>query len=238
MKKILIISLGAFISLAAFFPFMTFAGYNGGGDVIIGVRADVSKDDSTWYDYTGDTVSGGQTLTARPGDTITFRGKSWNQSSTTAFPVPIFHASITNSQYLDTSGGFYNDNLDGNSAYYVGAIGTDIMLSSGALPINGNENNAESGTFKVRIKDNTPDQTLIVGTWELSGQGLIGEKSPVQLLPIAKAQALADSTVRILVSNPQVASLAPTGSNVYNLLILPIAVTILGAGLFLRKKIY
>ena len=238
MKKILIISLSAFISLAVFSPFMTFAGYNGGGDVIIGVRADVSKDDSTWDNYAGDTVSGGQTLTARPGDTITFRGKSWNQSSTTTFPVPIFHASITNSQYLDTSGGFYNDNLDGNSAYYVGAIGTDIMLSSGALPINGNENNAESGTFKVRIKDNTPDQTLIVGTWELSSQGQIGQTAPVQLLPIAKAQDLAESTARILVSNPQVASLVPTGSNLYDILILPIAITVLGAGLFLKRKTY
>lgn len=237
MKKILIIGLGVFVLL--FLPFSTFGAYNGGGDLTIGIRADITKDESNWYNYTGDVTSGGQTLTVSPGDTVTFRGKAWNQSTETTFSDPVFHASITNSQYLEMTGGFYNDNLDGNGNYYSGSIGTDITLSNGALATNGNENNSESGTFRVKIKNDTPDQTLIEGTWELysGGERIIGY--PTNLSPIARAQGLAISQVRILVNNPQTQAteLPRTGSNSLLLFIIPAILAALGTCMAITKKV-
>ena len=153
---------------------------------------------------------------ASPGDTLIFRAKTWDPG-TAGINNLVFSASITNSQYLDITSGFYDDNLDGNSNPYTGvgiggSIGLDT-IDSGTTENGTGALSPEMGTFRVTIKENTPDQTLIEGTFELVSVGNVIVPGSVSFTPVAHAQGLTDTKVRILVSNPQATSLPQTGAS-------------------------
>lgn len=198
----------------SFFPFKTEANIIGGG-FNIGARLEVSRDNGvTWYNYTADTNAGNQTLTANVGDTLIFRGKVWNAGLNTPVNL-ILSGLIDHAEYFDLTGAFYNDDEDVNGVHYTGTIGSTTIGLPQILTAGGGENsNYEGGTFQATLRRDTPDQAVIIATFQIDDLGAIGyNNSNINFVPKALAQrytGTAISTVRILVNN---APLPSTGAN-------------------------
>ncbi|MDD5606776.1 MAG: hypothetical protein PHN37_02875 [Candidatus Pacebacteria bacterium] len=202
------------IVLFLIFSFISFynakAVYDNGDGIIVGIRIDVSKDGgNTWYNYMADENPGNQTLTVSPGDTLIFRGTSWNAGALDAGVA--FEGIITNTEYIDTFNAFEggNEDVDGTGAFYtlngINVVNDSMIMAIGLethLDTTKDENDPELGSITLTLTDNIPDQTVITGTFELLGAVPYLVFNPFST---AYAQgALAESTVRILVENPEV----------------------------------
>lgn len=222
MKKHKIMVLGSIFSLLSLvFPAIAGAVYDG-GTVSVAVRVEASKNGGAGYCYSGDCATSGQTLTASPGDTITFTGRSWNTGVNDA--AVGYQGVITNTQYIETINIFEGSqsDLDGDtvdydsSGYSVDGNGTatfDIGLYSGVNPTylstsknSGDGDLNQRGSITLTLKNTIPDQTVITGTFELTSASVYAQHpGPMSLLSnTARAQGLDGgiSEARLLVSNP------------------------------------
>ncbi len=184
--------------------------------VDLSIQMDASSDnEASWHSYYGDGAVTEETLTAHPGDEVTFRVKTWNEDTENLVNLTMA-AECDQPLYFIGLTDFYNPDIDENSVLYDGDWSGGITLPS----VQGDtfENSgAEAGSVKVFLKSDVPDQTVINCAIAISDYGQIGKantkKSILATLGIekAKAQVLAYSIVRISVSNnPQ--ALPQTGA--------------------------
>ncbi|MCX6811143.1 MAG: hypothetical protein NT039_00395 [Candidatus Berkelbacteria bacterium] len=207
MKKSFILALIVnFVVLSlTFIPFKTEANITGGG-LNVGAKVEVSKDGgATWYNYSADSSPGNQTLTAKPGDILTFRGKVWNEGVNTPANLTL-SGIIDHTEYLEMTGAFYKDDEDLDDVHYSGTIGSNTITLPEIHYDSGNENfHYEGGTFQATLKNGIPDQTVITGIFRVESLNIVVYNKPgINLVPRAFAQleGAAISTVRILVCNP------------------------------------
>lgn len=208
MKKIIFaLMAAAFVALPSFVS----AGYvAGGGNVVINTRLEASADNSTWVNYLAEENSGGQTLTVSPGDTIYLRLKTWN---TGGMPAGVeYTGTFTNPAYLDSpemfsSGAGAKDDLDGDATYYYALTSFDtssgVTLFTLDAIMNGStvDANYQSGGITAQIKSDTPDQTEMLVTVQVTGADAYITWWQ-RLFTHAYADDAATTQVRILVSNP------------------------------------
>jgi len=129
---------------------------------------------SPWLNYSGNYSPGGQTITANPGDTITFKIRVWNDGAAIADNAEISGA-VTNSG--DVSGlAITDDNLDGDLNHFTG-----FHFEGGG-----------DGTVAVVLNHGTPttDYQGILGTITL------GNNFPVGQTVITGEVTLADYAAR------------------------------------------
>ena len=198
------------------------------------VKMEVSKDGSTWYNYSGTDYSGNQTLTASPGDTIQIRVKVWNDGNGLALNVT-GASSVTNPTYI-TSVSVINANLDGLDAIsYVG----DFFSGSGEATLSQvaagtTEATSQQGLFSVTLASNIPaGETVVLGTVTISNYAS-PDAANNPFIKVARAEGLGNNSVIRIVVNPvstQSAStqedLPQTGSSVSNSSIVLLALGLL-----------
>ena len=223
MKKWLIaVFAGVFFALV---PLGVLAGYPGTNIELL-TRLEVTKDGSSWYNYSVETNSGGQTLDINAGDTVTFKVKMWNTGSSNATSVSLA-VNSTNSQYVETANIFdgsaaSNADLDVDGHIYTltgftpsagtATLGQDYVAAG---TVETGDTNKESGTYTTKISSSTPDQTLITVTMTVTAaeeQRMVGG-----LLDRAFADSSGTTVVRILVHNTsgvaQTTALPSTGKS-------------------------
>jgi hypothetical protein len=142
----------------------------------------------------------GETLTASPGDNLTFLGLTRVEGNTSI--NPIFGVSFTNAEYLENldifGSGMGDLDLDTNAFEYSSPEA--IILSNGL----DTTMDAEIGSISARIKSDVPDQTVITGTFYVVGPDA---ERIAGVFDLDKAKAEGEdtylsSTVRIVVNNP------------------------------------
>lgn len=214
---------------------------------------------SDWYNYstTSENIVGeggdGKTLIVSPGDTVTLRGTT-SVTGQGAVGDPIYGISFTNGTYLTIESVFeggYED-IDGDTNDFIYASEENITLSGGLDATM----NPQIGAITGKIKDNTPDGTIIEGKFFVVDPSMVGQMGMAfNFFDTAKAQATDQylrSTTRMQVSVPSTSptptptptasttasdttvtssELPDTGSNSGTKLpIIPIAVAIIGLG--------
>jgi len=209
MKKVFVIF--ALSVLCSTIPLGVFAGYSGGGDFELRSKLEVSKPGSDWMNYTAEDNPGNQTLSANAGDTVTFRLKVWDVTTTAAQNI-VLASTITNPQYIETANIFdgtstTNQDLDGDTVdYSVTSMNSTTGIGTFALEAvqaSSSENaNFESGTYTTKISGSTPDQTLIEVTITLTAADELRMIGKNNLLDKAYADEFGTTRVRILVQNP------------------------------------
>ncbi len=217
MKKVfIVVMLGMLCSLI---PLGVFAGYSGTGDFELRTKLEVSKPGSDWMNYTAEDNPGNQTLSVNAGDTVTFRLKVWDVTSTAAQDIALA-TTVTNPQYIETANIFdgsstTDEDLDGDTLDYS-VTSFDSTAGTGtfaldAVAASGSENTGfESGTYTTKISGSTPDQTLIEVTITLTAANNLRFLSRSSLLDRAFADDLGTTKVRILVQNPTPTATATT----------------------------
>jgi|GEM_PF-5879853 len=181
----------------------------------IGTRVEVSKDGgTTWFSYDSSdapSLGNGQTLTASPDDTLTFRVLVWNEGSYAAGDVVGVGTETAFSYLSGVSGVFDNADEDVNAQDITGGSIDTIniaSLASGGTSTSG----YESATFTGKVKSDVPDGTVIKMHYEItsaSHQTRIGfYPSAVWRSLVPHAMADSDDTAvteaRIQISNPPV----------------------------------
>jgi hypothetical protein len=223
MKKLLKLSLIALLSSLFFAqPAVTLAAddvyYDLGGESKLYIVAMVCKiadcinvgTATDWKDYstTSENIAGdagaGDTLVVAPGDNLTFLGASKVVGVGTTLD-PVYGILFTNESYLTIDHAFgsvingvdYAD-VDADEIDYSLVTYDNITLSSGLVETE--EPNGQYGAISATVNSNTPDGTVITGTFYVVDDGLrdIGF-GPQKALA---ADEHVRSTVRILVSNP------------------------------------
>lgn len=178
----------------------------------IGTRVEVSKDSgATWfsYDSSDDPALGtGQTLTASPGDTLTFRVRVWNEGNTVANNVVGVGTETSFSYLSNVSGVFDNPDADGNSQNITGGSIDTINIAS--LASGGSATSGEEmATFTGKVKSDVPNGTVIKMHYEITSAShpvITFNPSAVWYSLVPKAMADSDGTAvteaRVQVSNP------------------------------------
>jgi len=212
-KKTIFSIISIFVLFSFVAVFSAKAVYDNGEGIVIGVRVDVSKDGTNFYNYYSGEDPGLQTLIVKPGDTLTFRGTVWNAGE---FDIsPVLAGEITNAQYFESIYAFQegDEDIDGSGGVYV--LNSAISLVDGAaifdigiepdLKTAKNEDDPEIGQIRAVLKNDIPDQTIIEGTFLLMDVEPPAIGLPFKFFSVAHAQeALEYSYVRILVDNPSV----------------------------------
>lgn len=163
-------------------------------------------EETDWKNYSDISASpeatggNGNTLTASPGDTLTFMGATQATGEVNIFPV--YGISFTGDSYLEDfdifGTGMEDVDLDSNDFVY--AAPDDIILSSGLT----SEMIIQIGLITAKIKSDVPDQTVITGTFYVANPN---DQEFVGIFGDNKAYAAGEdtylaSTVRIIVDNP------------------------------------
>jgi len=159
-----------------------------------------AEDWSNYSNYSANPeLSGGAGLTvnAVPGDTITFFGMTGFSGESTILPV--YGISFTNIEYLDNFDvfGTGRDDIDADGNYFIYTADDNITLND---PLGGT---TQTGSIAATVKADTPDQTVITGTFYVVDPGderladWFGTKAYA-----AGEDAYIMSTVRIVVNNP------------------------------------
>jgi hypothetical protein len=182
----------------------------------------VSGGANDWYNYsmTSSTEEGdsgqGKTLVAKPGDNLTFRGMTLLEGEDEVSLNPVYKMSFTNGQYLENFDIFGTGlaDVDGDTNYFDYDSGSgDILLEDNGLS---DAMGTQVGSVIAKIKEDTPNQTLIEGKFYVDNPNLF-----VTFNPISKAYAADEytrSTVRVLVSNTSgsTGTLPKTGASYQN----------------------
>ncbi len=183
---------------------------NGG---TLSVRADVCKlavcdpaAPSDWYNYSVDDAGDGKTLVAKPGDVLTIMTGA-QVTNTDQYVHPGFAFVFDDETYLPdvTFYGTGHNSLDGDNLRFFGSYGYINMSNGGAL---GAINGLQTGSISAKIADNTPDGTIIEGTFYVDNPDVQISYNPFGSVAYA-ADTYTRSKVRILVSVPA----APTPPN-------------------------
>jgi hypothetical protein len=207
MKKLLVIAVLA--AALAIIPSLVFAGYDEGDGYELLTRLEVSKDGSTWINYSAETNSGNQTLTVSPGDTIFLRLKTWDIGQSPATNIQ-FSSTFTNPTNIDafdpfTSG---NDDSDGDGLLFYSAVSVNInagtfLFSLDGVAGNTNENAGyQSGTVAARIGANAPNGSITLITVQITDADHPVAYKINQLFPRAYADEQGATQIRLLVYNP------------------------------------
>jgi hypothetical protein len=161
--------------------------------------------ESNWYNYSSNTVySEGErgekaTLTAHPGDTLTFLTEIKYSASYDAYSIhPTFDINFSGANYLENITYFdgQNNDLDNDGIDYSFNENQDIVLSS----VIHNSDPAQLGAITAKIKSDTPNNTIIEARlWTDGDQYLSKNNNP--FVSVAHAASIAESTVRILVTD-------------------------------------
>lgn len=156
---------------------------------------------SDWHNYssTSNYVAGdrgeGITLTANPGDAITFLCEVKYVPPDDRYNIhPVFNINFTNGNYLESINYFTNENadLDNDSIDYVYQENNVVFstLLHWSDPV-------QLGAITAKIKSDTPDGTIIEEQLSTDGDQFLA-KNP--FIDVAHAASVAQSSVRILVS--------------------------------------
>lgn len=178
------------------------------------LEASVDKGDS-WHNFSGDTNSEGESVTAQPGDVVWLRLKTWNEDQAfTASNVNLV-GSYTNADYV-ASGSATDVDEDNDGTSYSGAL---INQGAGIGVITVGPNGSESANYqsmiiKARLADDFPvGRTVIKGTMMISDEGESGIAGLIGLKKVLAAGLGNQSTVRVVVNvAEEIDSLPQTGS--------------------------
>lgn len=191
-------------------------------------KVEASSDNgATWHNYSGTEFSGGETITASPGDTILVRLKIWNSATTWYVTNLTGAATTTNSSYIQTAT-ITSADYDGNTNPYIGYFfdGTGAGAIATVLQ-SGSENgaNCESLLASFTLSNDFPvGETVITAQATIGGytenEVLVGENEVLvgllDKLGIAKAAGTGrNSTARIAVNvaaTPTATATATTSS--------------------------
>lgn len=197
------------VGLLAFFGHaVTRAGVALNPDGTLSVRADVCKLDvcdpavpSDWYNYSVDNAGDGKTLVAKPGDVLTIMTGA-QVTNTDQYVHPRFRFIFDDETNLENIA-FYgagHDSLDGDNLRFLDNNGTIKMSSSETL---GASDGLQTGSITAKIADNTPDGTIITGTFYVDNPDyqIMNTFNPFSSTAFA-ADTYTRSKVRILVSIP------------------------------------
>ena len=167
-------------------------------------------DGTDWSNYSNysanPVLTGGDgiTVSARPGDTITFFGMTAASVGTTLLPV--YGISFTNDGYLENFDvfGTGKDDIDSDGNYFIYTADDNITLNDALAAT------TQAGSITATVKADTPDQTVITGTFYVVDPG---DRELLNWLG-SKAYAAGEdiyimSTVRIVVNN-STATATPT----------------------------
>ncbi len=143
-----------------------------GNNENIDIRLEASKDNgATWHNYSGTNYSGGETVSANPGDTVLIKFTAWDGDAMMAANITI-SGTITNSSYLTVPESGINSDADGNHTSISGIVNTfgggatistlDALGSySSCSPLVAN---CESATFSLVLSSTFPvGETIILG---------------------------------------------------------------------------
>jgi hypothetical protein len=217
-KNLLISTLVIFILFIA--PAAAHALYEFGDGEAVGIRVDVSSDNgTTWHNFDSNENPGEEIIYVSPGDTLIFRGTTWNAGASHLNPT--FEAILTGSDYFTDFINFNDsgtDDIDGNNNYYFtgeffnapdndGTTSFDVYLNQG-LPTSSDLENAEVGAISVTLANDIPNNTLITGIFLVDGEPSLFELASVnsalsRLFPSAYAAEPGVSLVSIVVLNPE-----------------------------------
>lgn len=166
---------------------------------------------SDWYDYstTSENIEGdagsGQTLVVKPGDTLTFVGATRVVGEDVLSTV--YGIEFTNESYLTVDNAF-GSTVNGidyadvdNDDINFSLISEDNIVLSDAL-VETEEPNGQFGAITATVNADTPDGTVITGTFYVVNEGLIAVGFGPQKAFAADGDTFIRSTVRISVSNP------------------------------------
>lgn len=179
-----------------------------------------------WFNYSATgvgipfDVGKGQTLVVAPGNNLSFVGMVvYETDSGEGSLNPVLDLELTNGQYLENINYFAGSNADadgdGNSFVYDENLGSFNFTNSLA------NDDGEVGFVTAKIKEGTPDGTIITGKLSLDD----GQFGPIILdrafASSAYAEEVAQSTFRVLVRNTEtsantetVQTLPKTGENI------------------------
>lgn len=157
-----------------FFPSAHFKSTAQEDNVNLHIKVEVSKDGTTWYNYSGTEYSGNQTLSASPGDTIQVRIKIWNTGTFYVRNVT-GTGTLTNSSYI-ASAAVINTDGDANGRNYDGYFFSGIGTGSIAQVDQGTtEASAELLLLSFTLSNNFPaGETVIFGEATISKYTIIG----------------------------------------------------------------
>lgn len=176
------------------------------------IEADVCKIDdcinvgavSDWYNYsiTSENVEGdmgaGQTLVVSPGDTLTLLGTTSVVGGATISPT--YGIEFTNGSYLTVDNIFSDefDDVDNDSINFIYLAANNIILSDDLV----GDTDPQIGAITATVNSDTPDGTVITGTFYV----VIPDLALTMLAPQRALAADDDlylrSTIRVLVSDP------------------------------------
>jgi len=221
------------------------------------IRAEASNDNGKmWHNYSGTEYVGGDTVAAKPGDTILLRIKLWNTDPNPAFGIEAA-GSATNADYI-SSYSLISADADGNNQDYnkyffttesagVGSI-NQVSGQGGAACTSGSH--AECVTVSIKLSDNFPiGETIITGTARITNYtiGVAGNNNDNNWLAffIDKAQAEGmgkQSTFRVAVNNNAPEALPAVGTplsiylSFFGIMILSIIMNIVRPNIKLKLK--
>jgi len=208
-KKVLIVLASV---LAVVLPTWVIAGFTGDLGVDLHTRLEGSSDNSTWLNYTAEDNPGDATLSVSAGDTVYLRLKTWDTSDTIVANSIVYSGTFTNPQYVNTPdflGTGTNDDLDGDGVLlysltsYDSGSGSAVFGLNGIYPSSTVDTDYESGGITFTTDPDTPDQTVILATVQITSAE---EELWISRAPRITDRALADdpstTRVRILVNNP------------------------------------
>jgi len=187
------------------------------------IKVEASKDQgATWYNYSGADYSGGQTLSANPGDTIWIRIKLWNDGEEAAGSIAGTGA-ISNYSYV-SSATVLDADKDEDTIPYDGYFFTGTGTGNIGVVLNGTSEtfHAEQLLLAIKLSDVAPPEgsNIILGEATISAYD---ELHPVKIPWVERALAAGlnrKSAVRIAINTSQTTSTptpTPTPTSTENL---------------------
>jgi len=179
----------------------------------------IAAGEAGWHNYSGTEFSGGETITAKPGDKIYIRTKIWNTATTYTAKNISGTSQITNSSYVTTA--LENADPDGSSPgpdpisfnpYFFVGDGNGAIAEAYAFGSESDDGISEYGTncegllTSMTLSSVFPaGQTVIVAQATITNHAdeVIGEVGMLDGWGIALAQtANRSSAIRIAVGDP------------------------------------
>lgn len=175
-----------------------------------------------WHNYSGTEFSGGESITANPGDTVLMRVKIWNTGDGNAYDV-VSSGTLTNFAYVNAVNVVSTD-ADGNGRSYTvdpGVTGGTIsQVNLGGTEPCTAQTGSECATLNFVLSDNFPvGQTVIVS--EITIDSYTDRRVANSLFNDMIREAYAVGTGRksaarivVNVAQPEVTELPQTGGSI------------------------
>ena len=170
----------------------------------IASRLEISNDTgTTWYNYSADANSGGETVNVNPGENLIFKHKVWNEGITGVTGIMI-DQTILSLSYLEFNNVFLNDDEDNNGKSFTWQPFGDVIFLDTLAPGGSQSSGYESYTFTAKVKGTTPSNTTISATYWVVPDELDFEEEPERLVSIQLPQGTSISEVRVKTPTPMI----------------------------------